>query len=112
MATQGIVSIADKNGKTLTKVVAGSDGYNAPKLVEAILERKIRDRDSVMRLAMECGFGGGGLLRTSRRVTPFLPPGGRVSKLALESSPFGHLLVFRVIQAPPGAPEIRGPRTW
>ena len=35
MATQGIVSVV-RGGAVLLKVVAGSDGYNAPKLAEAL----------------------------------------------------------------------------
>lgn len=54
--TNGIVSIT-RNGKTVFKVVAGCDGYNAPKLAQAIRETGPSTLDQVYDLALDCDFG-------------------------------------------------------
>lgn len=57
MATQGIVSII-YNGKMLFKVVAGSDGYNAPKLVDwAKAYDGVMAAEVFYKAAIQVGFG-------------------------------------------------------
>lgn len=59
MATQGIVSILDIDGKNmLFKVIAGSDGYNASKLAEWVKAQKgVLTIESVYQAAIKVGFG-------------------------------------------------------
>ncbi len=59
MATQGIVSILDIDGKqVLFKVIAGSDGYNASKLVEWVKAQKgVLTIEGVYQAARQVKFG-------------------------------------------------------
>ena len=61
MATQGIVSILDVDGKkVLFKIIAGSDGYNAAKLVEWVKAQAgtfVFTIENVYEAAKRVGFG-------------------------------------------------------
>ena len=59
MATQGIVSIMAADGVTvLFKAVAGSDGYNAPKLVEWVkTQTEALTTESIYAAALRVNFG-------------------------------------------------------
>lgn len=39
MATQGLISIVDKDNKTLYKIVVGCEGFNLPAVVDDILTK-------------------------------------------------------------------------
>lgn len=59
MATQGIVSILDADGKMLFKAIAGSDGYNALKLVEWVkAQSRVLTIEDVYEAAKRVQFGG------------------------------------------------------
>jgi hypothetical protein len=57
MATQGIVSVIDKTGKTKIKIIAGCDGYNAKKLADHIKKEQLLDLQSIYDAALALDFG-------------------------------------------------------
>ncbi len=57
MATQGLISIVDGNGKVRIKIVAGCDGFNAIKLAARIKAKKLTDLQSIYDAALAFPFG-------------------------------------------------------
>lgn len=61
MATQGLVTITNKNNKVLFKIVTGSDGYNINRLSELIASEKIAHNEltaeCLYQMALDVAFG-------------------------------------------------------
>jgi hypothetical protein len=57
MATQGLLSIVDKQGKVVLKVVVGCDGMNIPKLAKALRKDGRVDPQSVHKICRKQKVG-------------------------------------------------------
>lgn len=57
MATQGIVSVVDKDNKTLYKVITGCNGYNAKMLAKSIEMLAKISVSEILRVAHESSYG-------------------------------------------------------
>ncbi len=62
MATQGLVSLVNKQGRTLVKCVAGCDGYEAKQVAKWLKKHPTIDIGLIYKKCLELDFGCDGCL--------------------------------------------------